>query len=98
IMVYQLLTGYLPFQGGPGQIMYQHFTAQPQPPSTHRPTLPPAVDAIVLRALMKRPKERFDSIAMFAQAFQQSLQAASSSPIRVADLPGEHTVSKKPPS
>src|SRR5579884_2884287 len=92
IMVYQLLTGYLPFQGGPGQIMYQHFTTQPQPPSIHRPTLPPAIDVVILRALRKRPEERFDSIAAFAQAFQQSLQTASASPLRRPGPLGEHGV------
>ncbi len=96
IMVYQLLTGYLPFQGGPGQIMYQHFTTQPLPPSTRRPTLPPSVDAVILRALMKRPEERFASIAAFAQALQQSLPTAPSSPIHMPELSGEQNVSKIP--
>lgn len=73
IMIYQLLTGYTPFQGGPGQIMYQHLTAQPQPPSIRQSGLPSTIDAVILKALMKKPEERFSSTLLFAQAFQQAL-------------------------
>lgn len=79
IMAYQLLTGRPPFQGGPGQVMRQHFTAQPQPPSTLNPRISPAVDAVILRALEKKPEYRFPSIMTFAQAFQQALQGAEPS-------------------
>lgn len=74
IMAYQLVTGRLPYQGGPGQVMYQHLTSEPQPPSTHMPSLPMEVDAVVLQALAKKPEERFDTITAFAQAFQQAAQ------------------------
>ncbi|TMD39889.1 MAG: serine/threonine protein kinase [Chloroflexi bacterium] len=74
IMAYQLVTGRLPYQGGPGQIMYQHFTSEPQPPSAHMPFLSMEVDAVILQALAKKPEDRFDSITAFAQAFQQAAQ------------------------
>ncbi|GAC1662829.1 MAG: hypothetical protein PVS3B3_34220 [Ktedonobacteraceae bacterium] len=73
IMIYQLLTGYAPFQGGPGQIMYQHLTAEPPPPSIRQKNLSPAIDAVILKALMKNPEERFPSVLSFAQAFQKAL-------------------------
>ncbi len=56
VMAYQLLTFQLPFQGGPGQIMRQHLLSQPQPPSTLRPGIPPALDMVILRAWQKSPK------------------------------------------
>src|SRR5579884_2239964 len=62
IMAYQLLTGRPPFLGGLSQVMRQHFTAQPQPPSTLNPRIPPALDAVILRALAKTPSERFSSV------------------------------------
>jgi serine/threonine protein kinase len=74
IMAYQLVTGRLPYQGGPGQIMYQHLTSEPQPPSAHMPSLPMEVDAVILQALAKKPEDRFDAITAFAQAFQQAAQ------------------------
>src|SRR6266568_5232548 len=80
IMAYDLLTGQPPFQGGLGQVMYQHLHVTPQPPSTLNPRLPADVDTVMLHALAKKPEERFGSIAAFARAFQQALPADSSSP------------------
>ncbi len=73
IMIYQLLTGRPPFQGGPGQMMYQHFSVAPQPPSAINPAINPAIDAVLLRALAKKPEERFPSMTAFRHAFQQAL-------------------------
>ncbi|GHO88630.1 serine/threonine protein kinase [Dictyobacter formicarum] len=78
VMAYQLLTGYLPFQGSTMQVMRQHFTAQPKPPSALRPDIPVALADVVLRALAKQPEERFPSILEFAQAFQQAVHDPSS--------------------
>ena len=80
IMAYDLLSGQPPFQGGLGQVMYQHLHVTPQPPSTLNPRLPADVDTVMLHALAKKPEERFGSIAAFARAFQQALPADSSSP------------------
>jgi len=44
VMTYELLTGRLPFQGGLGQMMYQHLHVQPQPPSALNPRLAKDVD------------------------------------------------------
>ncbi len=73
VMVYQLLTGRTPFQGGPSQMMYQHITVSPMPPSTVNTALSPAVDTVLLRALAKRSRERFPTVAAFADALQQTL-------------------------
>ncbi len=77
IMIYQLLAGRAPFQGGPGQVMFQHMTVQPQAPSLFNPALPPAIDAVILHALVKDPQGRFPSVAAFAQAFQQAGQGTN---------------------
>jgi serine/threonine protein kinase len=74
MMAYHLLTGQFPFQGGPGQVMRQHFSTQPPAPSTYNPRISPALDAVILRALSKEPGARFPSITQFAQAFQQALR------------------------
>ncbi len=73
VMIYQLLTGRPPFLGGPQQMMYQHFTVTPPPPSTRNPAITHDIDSIVLRALAKRPQERFPSIATFGNALEQAL-------------------------
>jgi serine/threonine protein kinase len=73
IMIYQLLTGRPPFQGGPGQLMYKHLSVAPQPPSTLNPILNHDVDTILLHALAKRPENRFPSVSAFGKALQEAL-------------------------
>jgi eukaryotic-like serine/threonine-protein kinase len=74
VLVYELLAGRLPFVGGMEQLMYQHFQAQPAPPSTYNAELPAAVDAVLLRALAKKPEDRFPSISAFAAEFVRAMQ------------------------
>ena len=76
VMTYEMMVGHAPFVGSMEQVMYQHFSAQPLPPSTYNPQLPPAVDAVILRALAKQPGDRFPSIADFAAAFEKSTQSS----------------------
>src|SRR5712692_3159944 len=72
VLAYDLLTGRLPFSRRQEQVMYQHFNVRPQPPSNFNPALPKGIDAVILKALEKRPADRFPSIAAFAQALQQA--------------------------
>lgn len=74
IMAYELLIGRPPFQGGPGQIMRQHYLTPPPTPSTLNPRLSAAIDAVLMRALAKQPEERFPTIAAFARAFGEAAQ------------------------
>ncbi|TMC17128.1 MAG: hypothetical protein E6J33_08315 [Chloroflexi bacterium] len=73
VMAYELLAGRPPFVGSMEQLMYQHFSVQPAPPSTYNPQLPKAIDAVLLRALAKKPEDRFPSITAFASALEQAV-------------------------
>ena len=53
VILYELLTGRLPFAGRYPVLMAQILTQPPLPPSTHRPGLDPALDAICLKAMAK---------------------------------------------
>src|SRR5258707_2367915 len=85
-MAYELVTGSQPFKGNPMQMMYAHVNTPPQIPSSLIPGLPPALDAVLLRGLAKRPANRFPTIQAFAQAFQQALLNASSAPVQQPNL------------
>ncbi|GGX44523.1 MULTISPECIES: Stk1 family PASTA domain-containing Ser/Thr kinase [Streptomyces] len=62
IMLFQLVTGRLPFDAdSPLAIAYAHVQEEPVAPSSVNRALPPAVDALVARALKKNPNERFPS-------------------------------------
>ncbi|HEY1179470.1 MAG TPA: Stk1 family PASTA domain-containing Ser/Thr kinase, partial [Phytomonospora sp.] len=58
-VLYELMTGNPPFTGdNPVSVAYQHVREQPRLPSEHNPDVPPAVDAIVMKALAKNPANR----------------------------------------
>ncbi|RZB18544.1 serine/threonine protein kinase [Streptomyces sp. F001] len=64
IMLFQLVTGRLPFDAdSPLAIAYAHVQEEPVAPSSINRSLPPAVDALVTRALKKNPNERFPTAA-----------------------------------
>ncbi|MFH0517363.1 protein kinase [Streptomyces sp. M41] len=62
IMLFQLVTGRLPFDAdSPLAIAYAHVQEEPVAASSINSALPPAVDALIARALKKNPNERFPS-------------------------------------
>ncbi|MGW1168700.1 protein kinase domain-containing protein [Streptomyces sp. NPDC001153] len=83
IMLFQLVTGRLPFDAdSPLAIAYAHVQEEPVAPSSINRALPPAVDALVARALKKNPNERFPTAeAMRDECLRvaASLQAAAPS-------------------
>jgi serine/threonine-protein kinase len=62
IVLYELLTGTVPFSGDtPVEIAMKHLSQTPEPPSTKRPELPRELDYVVMRALAKDPEDRYQS-------------------------------------
>jgi eukaryotic-like serine/threonine-protein kinase len=69
VMLYELLTGKVPFDAeSPVTIALKHVSEPPVPPSQLNPAVPPALDAVVLRALEKEPAHRFADADEFAAA------------------------------
>jgi CHASE2 domain-containing sensor protein len=72
-ILYQLLTGRVPFQADTivETLDLVRFAA-PQPPRELRPEVPPAVEAVCLRCLAKEPAQRYASADALAQALQEA--------------------------
>jgi len=84
IMVYELLTGRTPFQGTlPQAIPHMHANVDPKAPSAVNPSLPSALDKAVLRALAKKPQDRFVSVKEFASAFATALKPSAAQHLEV---------------
>ena len=71
VILYELVTGRLPFEA---QTIYdlivKHATEQPPGPRTHRPDLPEAVEAVIMRCLEKKPDARFQSARELLEAWE----------------------------
>ena len=68
VVLYQLLTGQLPFQASNNfSMMYQITNVEPQPPSSLRTEIPPIVDKIVRKAMQKELEQRYQNWEDFSQ-------------------------------
>ena len=80
VLFYQLLTGEKPFEGGYSSVMHKALNTEPTPPSTLAVTAPRGFDAVIAKALAKRPEDRFSSAGAFAEAIRASAAGTTSSP------------------
>jgi len=82
-MAYEMLTGSLPFDGRTAlAIMVRHATEEPELPSRRRPGLPVAFDDVLMKALRKRPQDRFPSADLFRRALKEA-RSSSVEPVRI---------------
>jgi serine/threonine-protein kinase len=70
VVLYQMLTGEKPFEGGFSALMHKALNTMPTPPSVLSVTAPVAFDAVIAKALAKRPEDRFQSARAFAEAIR----------------------------
>jgi serine/threonine-protein kinase len=77
VILYQFLTGERPFAGSASTTMQKVLKEEPLPPSTLNVQLPPALDAVVRKALAKRADERFQTGREFAEAIAAAAGAAA---------------------
>src|SRR5215469_7414144 len=79
-VLYELLTDSPPFTGTSAEVMYKVCHEVPKPMSSVNPSIPAAFDAIVAKALEKRPTDRYTSAQDFQQALRCSWQEISPKP------------------
>ncbi|HEY1774529.1 MAG TPA: Stk1 family PASTA domain-containing Ser/Thr kinase [Solirubrobacteraceae bacterium] len=90
IMLYELLTGTVPFEGeSVVAIALRHLSEPPRPPSTIVPSISPNLDAIVMRALEKDPERRFADADEFLAALEGERE-------RLRREEGSHTAALAP--
>jgi hypothetical protein len=67
VILYQMLTGRLPFEGPALKVMAQIVHESAPLPSSLRPDLDPAVEATVRKAMAREPQERYQSARQFSE-------------------------------
>jgi len=70
VVAYEMLAGRPPFEGSSQQILAAHTVTPPEPLAKLRPDIPPALAALVMRALAKSPADRWQT----AEAMQAQLE------------------------
>jgi serine/threonine-protein kinase len=102
-VLYEMLTGRLPFEGPSPEVVLRHLQATPVLPSALRPELPLSreIDAIVMRMLEKTPSERFSDAFHLADELRNALdrlQALGGRPSKAPRRSGTHQVAALEPS
>lgn len=103
VILYEVLTGKLPFDAkSPMEYIQLHVQKEPITLSQRVPgkTFPPALDAVIAKALSKERDHRYQTAAEFAQALQQALgQQPTShqmSPTAISPVPNGGSSPKAP--
>ena len=85
VLMYEMVTGELPFGGGAGNYLRAAMlqaTGDVTPPRAKRPDVPPALDAIIMRALASNPADR-PTAAEMADTIAKAFNLAAAVPLTV---------------
>ena len=61
VILYQLLTGELPFRGNARMLLHQALNEEPQSPRSRDATVPRSLETICLKAMAKEPASRYET-------------------------------------
>ena len=85
VILYELLTGQLPFQGSIASIIGQVLSKQPDSPEKLRDDVDPRLAAICMRAMSKKIEDRYPSMKDFASALSGFLKSKNETDTRRSD-------------
>jgi len=78
IVLYQMLTGDVPFHAEtPMAVMLKQIVETPSLPHLHNPSIRPAVDEVIMKALAKSPAERYARATDLAGAYEMALDSGA---------------------
>ena len=92
IVFYEMLTGRTPYQADtPMAVMYKQISEPLPPPAAYAPDLPEFVEKVLIKALAKKPEDRYQSMAEFAKALEGLVQKPVQEQPPTADFQSEPT-------
>ncbi len=92
--LYECLCGTHPFPDN----RLQHLRHPIPPPSARRPEVPPALDAVLMRATAKDPDARYDTVTDLARAFEAALALPDVSAGEPVPVPGDIKARQRQPA
>ena len=96
VVVYEMLTGRRPFDAvEPLALAQQVMAGAIDPPTSVRPALPLAADAIIARAMARSPADRWPNVSSFAEALVAVLSTATdTAPVGPGTIDGDGLLSR----
>jgi serine/threonine-protein kinase len=95
VLIYRMVTGRAPFrEASVPTLILAHLNAPPVPMVRLDPTIPAALDRVVLKCLSKSPDARFDSMGALSLALLEALESTAARALADSDDPyddGERT-------
>jgi len=95
VVIFELLTGRMPFTGDVQAIVAGHLTAEPPTVTSLRPDLPAWLDAVVSKALAKRPADRWPTMMALARALEGPPGDAASAAPRAPALVDRYELDRR---
>lgn len=85
VVLYELLTGHLPFDGlSTMDTLLAHAIEPPPPMSNEEIWIPPRIEEVIMKCLAKRPEDRFNSARELYQRYMEALTASDPAPPAVS--------------
>jgi serine/threonine protein kinase len=97
VMTYELLVGRLPFTGAVAEVALKHLRETPPPPRSLNPAIPEEIEQVILRALRKKPQDRWPSVMEYARAYSEVLKKLERRS-RAKDIESEKTLPSMSPA
>jgi serine/threonine-protein kinase len=97
VLAYELLTGRPPFTGEtPQSVLSAHVTQAPEPVTSHRQAVPPALAGLVMRCLEKKPADRWQSAGELLPQLEALMTPSGGvTPTQTTPVPAVTPVSRK---
>jgi len=93
VLLYEALTGQMPFPGDQGQALFDRILTQPAPSVTlFRPDLPPGLVHIIEKAMAKQPDQRYSGLNSMVSAIEDEVAPATPPPRLLTPIAGVPSV------
>ena len=96
MVLYELLTGEVPFRGSLRMVLMQVLEEDPRPPRRCDESIPRDLETICLKAMAKEPARRYPTAAALAADLRRFLEAGRFRPARWARRPGRRWRRRRP--
>lgn len=98
VILYEMLTGAVPFNDPSTMaVIMQHITLPPPPPRVINPNLNLATEAVLLKALSKKPADRYQNGMALAEALAKALEEPSETAVSAVSPSAEPSFLAAPP-